>query len=103
MNIPEINEVKSVLLKLKADGYIGDWELPYENLLTRRSAAIFFLTPSPEKHEEKIWSELGEFENFSVRLNTEKKLSQLKWRITFSQEELEKNRMAMSSAQVDSQ
>jgi ribosomal protein S8 len=102
MNIPEINEVKSVLIKLKADGYIGNWELPYENLLTRRSAAIFFLTPSLEEYEEKIWSELSGFENFSSRLNSEKKLSQLKWRITFSHEELEKNRLTKNGPVVDS-
>ncbi len=48
-NVPEINLVKEHLDKLKSAGFINEWELPYENLLTRLTAAIFFLTPADEK------------------------------------------------------
>jgi hypothetical protein len=43
MHVPEIIEVKDLLQSLKSNNDLKDWELPYENLLTRRSAAIFFV------------------------------------------------------------
>ncbi|MCG8318433.1 MAG: hypothetical protein MI921_02925 [Cytophagales bacterium] len=97
MHIPEIIEVKEHLEALKKKEIIKDWELPYENLLTRRSAAIFFLTPKDDNEPslKMIWKELGKYENFSSRLNVEKKLSDLMFRVTFSKEEKEK---ALSNA-----
>lgn len=97
MNVPEINEVKSLLESLKNQRLIKSWELPYENLLTRRSAAIFFLTPESKRMEE-IASQLSKYPNFSFRENTEKKLSTMEIRVTFSQEELEKNRASTVTA-----
>ncbi len=91
MHVPEIIEVKSLLAELKAQGLIAEWELPYENILTRRSAAIFFVTPKDEASSSRVWEKLESFENFSVRENTEKKLSGLRHRVTFSKEEKEKN------------
>ena len=41
-NIPEIIEIKKHLETLKEQKLISDWELPYENLLTRLTAAIFY-------------------------------------------------------------
>ena len=97
MYIPEIIEVKDHLTKLKEDSLIADWELPYENILTRRSAAIFFIEPnSDEENLDKVWSELAKYEDFSYRKNTEKKLSELKYRITFSKQEKEKNKQLTS-------
>lgn len=93
MYVPEINEVKEVLVDLTSKGIVQAWELPYENLLTRRSAAIFFLTPS-DKYAESvstIWEYLDKYENFSFRANEEQKLSKLQYRVTFSREEKEKN------------
>lgn len=92
MNVPEINEVKEVLTDFKSKGIIEEWELPYENLLTRRSAAIFFLTPDGKYAESAstIWEQLDNYENFSFRVNEEKKLSKLQYRVTFSKEEKEK-------------
>jgi hypothetical protein len=93
MHVPEIIEVKDHLNELKKRNMVKDWELPYENLLTRRSAAIFFIQPANEGDAglEKIWAELSKYPNFSQRLNEEKKLSQMKYRVTFSKEELDKN------------
>ncbi len=93
MYIPEIIEVKNRLDNLKNRELISEWELPYENLLTRRSAAIFFLNTAEESNEnlEKIWQELEEYENFSYRINKEMELSKMKFRITFSEEERKKN------------
>jgi len=90
MHIPEIIEVKEHLQLLKNGGMIRDWELPYEQLLTRRSAAIFFVTPNGNATDE-LWSGFEKFDNFSWRANEEKKLSSLEYRVTFSKEEKEKN------------
>lgn len=98
MFVPEIIEVKEFLSELQRKGLIVSWELPYENILTRRSAALFFLTPANGIQEEQIWAALGQFDHFSYRLNTEKMLSQLLYRITFSKEEKEKNLEQLTSA-----
>ncbi len=91
MNVPEITEIKEKLEQLKSEKLIKDWELPYENILTRRSAALFFITPESADKTEEIWSQLNGYENFSVRPNEEKKLSELEYVITFSEEEKKKN------------
>ena len=83
-NIPEIIQVKNRLNELKLDGLVKDWELPYENLLTRLTAAIFFLTPTQESEVDQIWKVFNENEMFHVRKNEEKKLSQLEWRLEFN-------------------
>ena len=91
MNVPEITEIKEKLDQLKTEKLIGKWELPYENILTRRSAALFFITPKSKAKTEEVWKQLENYEHFSVRLNEEKKLSDLKYVITFSEEEKAKN------------
>ena len=91
MNVPEITEIKEKLEQLKSEKLIRNWELPYENILTRRSAALFFVTPKSKDKAEVVWKQLNAYENFSVRLNKEQKLSDLKYMITFSEEEKEKN------------
>lgn len=83
MNVPEIMKIKNHLDELQAKGLVKEWELPYENLLTRLSAAIFFVTPAGEEQMTAIFDALKEYPNFSHRENTEKKLSQLMYRITF--------------------
>jgi hypothetical protein len=90
MKVKDIIEVKDHLQDLKERGLINSWELPYENILTRRSAAIFFFTPTSEGHVAAISLELEKYENFAFRINEEKKLSQLQYRVTFSAEEKEK-------------
>lgn len=91
MHVPEIIEVKEQLAALKAQGLVSEWELPYENILTRRSAALFFVTPGSEGQAEAVWKALEPYEHFSYRTNDERKLSQLTYCVTFSKEEKEKN------------
>jgi hypothetical protein len=83
MHVPEIIEVKERLTELKSSGKILEWELPYENILTRRSAAIFFFTESTESSIPEIERSLSQFPDFAYRVNSEKKLSQLKFRVEF--------------------
>ena len=90
MYVPEIIEVKDLLDQCVKDSLIQAWELPYENLLTRRSAAIFFVESSNEAGLLATWRLLEKFDDFSYRENIEKKLSNMKYRVTFSQEEKEK-------------
>jgi hypothetical protein len=94
MNVPEITAVKNLLDSLKSKELIESWELPYENLLTRLSAAIFFVTPMPNVDARFALDELSNLSNFSYRVNSEKKLSSMDIRVTFSKEELEKNQAA---------
>jgi hypothetical protein len=100
MYVKAINEVKEQLDVLKEKGLVREWVLPYENLLTRLSAAIFFLTPAKDDEQSlsAIADELGRNEHYSIRPNHEKKLSDLAYRITFSAEEKEKNQQAHQTA-----
>ncbi|MCX6580192.1 MAG: hypothetical protein NT166_08410 [Candidatus Aminicenantes bacterium] len=84
MYVPEIQEVKKHLDDLKEKGLLTDWELPYENILTRLTAAIFFLTPTDESKLDEIWKELAQHPMLQYRLNEEKKLSPLEWRVEFN-------------------
>jgi hypothetical protein len=99
MHVPEIDSVKETLSSLKKEGVISQWELPYENVLTRLSAAIFFVSISndTESNLEKLTGRMGQYINFSYRVNSEKKLSGLQFRITFSKEEMEKNQANLVS------
>jgi len=86
MNVPEIQEVKKHLDQLKDNGLLNEWELPYENILTRLTAAIFFLTPTDDSKLEEIWKELDKHPRLTYRLNEEKKLSQMVWRVEFNKD-----------------
>lgn len=83
-NVPQINEVKKKLESLKETGKLAAWELPYENILTRLTAAIFFISPSSEQDLPEIEAELDKFPMFIWKKNEEKKLSQLDWRVEFN-------------------
>ena len=85
-NVPEIKEVKKHLDELKEKSLVKEWELPYENILTRLTAAIFFLTPSDESKLDTIWKELEVHKMLQYRLNEEKKLSQMQWRVEFNKD-----------------
>jgi hypothetical protein len=84
MNVPEIQEVKRHLDDMKDSGLIKEWELPYENILTRLTAAIFFFTPIEDSKLDEIWKELEKHPMLTFRLNEEKKLSPLVWRVEFN-------------------
>ena len=83
-NVAEINTVKKHLNDLQDKGYIEQWELPYENILTRLTAAIFFITPLNDSLLDKIWDELNIHDRLTYRPNHEKKLSLLEWRVEFN-------------------
>ena len=84
MYVPEIIEVKDELEAIKKKGLIKDWELPYENLLTRRDAAIFFVEPVDNEADiETVWETLRKFEDFNFQSNEEAKLSKMKYEVTF--------------------
>jgi hypothetical protein len=83
-NVPEIKAVKKHLDELKERGFVSAWELPYENILTRLTAAIFFLTPANDSKLEAIWKELEVHKMLAYRLNEDKKLSKLVWRVEFN-------------------
>ncbi|MCK4766728.1 MAG: hypothetical protein KAW12_31335 [Candidatus Aminicenantes bacterium] len=86
MNVPEIQEVKKHLDELKDKGLVKEWVLPYENILTRLTAAIFFLTPTEDSKLDEIWKELDKHPRLTYRLNEEKKLSELVWRVEFNKD-----------------
>jgi hypothetical protein len=83
-NVPEIIEVKSKLENLKKKGLVKDWELPYENLLTRLDAAIFFITPNSDAALQEIWKELGRIPKFVCQANEKQTLSKLAWDVRFN-------------------
>lgn len=83
-NVPEINAVKNHFDALQSNGVVQAWELPYEHILTRLTAAIFFFSPRNEAQLDEIWTELGRHPMFTYRKNEEKKLSQLDWRVEFN-------------------
>lgn len=85
-NVPEINAVKQHLDQLKNKGLVKDWELPYENVLTRLTAAVFFLTPVGDSTLDEIWKELSKYPRLVYRRNEEQKLSKLEWRVEFNKD-----------------
>lgn len=83
-NVSEILAIKRQLDILKRRGLVEGWEVPYENILTRLTAAIFFLTPVEQSHLDEIWKSLGKKnKDLRYRLNEEKALSDLEWRVEF--------------------
>ncbi len=85
MNVPEITKVKEHLDELKEKGLINSWELPYENLLTRLTAAIFFLDAVDESKLDEIWKELSKHPRFVYKKSENQKLSKLEWRVEFNE------------------
>jgi hypothetical protein len=83
-NVPDIKGIKDKMEELKRKGLVKEWEIPYENILTRLTAAILFLTPMDESKLEDIWKCLKENPMLHYRLNGEKELSQLEWRVEFN-------------------
>ncbi|QXV63857.1 hypothetical protein INP83_12150 [Mucilaginibacter sp. 21P] len=102
MYVPKIIELKKDLENLKLDGLVADWEIPFENLLTRLSAAIVFVSLNASA-SELLFKAFEKFENFSYRINSEKKLSALEYRLTFNLEEKEKNESVVPGNALASQ
>ena len=83
--VPEIHEVNKLFESLKNEGFIDVWHLPFENVMTRLAACIFFFTPTDESKLEAVWKKFGEILNFYYRRNEEKKMSSLDWRVEFNE------------------
>ena len=82
--IPEIEAVKTHLREWKKNNRISEWELPYEEILTRLTAAIFFVTPAAGTDIGELWAALEIHDGLQYRPNDEKKLSGLPWRVEFN-------------------
>jgi hypothetical protein len=66
--VTAIEAVKRKLEDLKEKGIVKEWEIPYENIFTRLTAAIFFLSPTEESKLEIIWNELGTNKSLQYKL-----------------------------------
>ena len=84
MHVPAIREVADGLEALKGQGLVRDWALPYESLLTRLDAAIFFLEPVRETDLKEIWQALGKHPGFQYQKNDKQLLSELAWQVEFN-------------------
>ena len=85
-NVKEIHEVKNVLMEMTEEGLLQCWELPYENILTRREAAIFFLTPQTDYALRALSDRLKCYEYSHIEENTSKAMSNMSHRLIFTQE-----------------
>jgi len=75
-NIAEIQAVKRRLASLTEMGLVKHWELPYENTLTRLTAAVFCLTLDVNATQGAIIDALQDCGRPQLRPNTERILSQ---------------------------
>jgi hypothetical protein len=82
--VPEILEFKEYLQKFAEKGEVVSWELPYENILSRISAAYFFLSLEKNINEEHFFEEVKKSYPITYSSNADKKLSQLDWEIKFN-------------------
>jgi hypothetical protein len=82
-NVPAIVAVKEHFERLKEKGLIIQWEIPYENLLSRLTAAIFFFTPAMESQLGDIKEELRMYNGIALEQNNDRKLSRLEWKALF--------------------
>lgn len=83
-NVPEITEIRSALEEMTNEGLLLGWELPYENLLTRNDAAIYFLSVSEDIDANIVWEKLAHFSGLEYKENSARELSQLNWEIKFN-------------------
>jgi hypothetical protein len=85
-NVPEILAIKQKLEHLQSAGLVREWAVPYENLLTRLDAAIFFLSARDNTSLESIWGAFRETPRFRFEQNSKRTLSGLDWQIQFDAE-----------------
>ena len=83
-DIKEIKQLKECLEGMKVKGWINEWELPYENLLTRLSAAIVFIKPSNDDFISKIIETLEETVQIQCTISENTLRLALPYKITFS-------------------
>lgn len=87
--VPEIIEVKNTFSSLESEGLIKQWCIPYENILTRRSAAIFFFSPVEQEYMPIICKALNQYEFFSCKKNLQSSLSSLEYIVEFKDNAVE--------------
>jgi hypothetical protein len=85
-NVPQIKAVQQRLDEMKVLGLLSAWELPYEKLLTRLTAARFFLTPAPGAEPQAIWQQLQAYGRLRYQPNPAQKMSALAWQVEFNEE-----------------
>ena len=83
--VPEIQQVKQQLETLEKKGIIQSWELPYENLLTRLSAALFFVTPTGDM--QHVLEAIKTQPTVCCEKNDKRSLSDLEYCLFFQQVE----------------
>lgn len=83
--VPEIQQVKQQLEMLEKKGIIQSWELPYENLLTRLSAALFFVTPTGDM--QQVLDAIKTQPTVCCEKNDKHSLSDLEYCLFFQQAE----------------
>lgn len=84
-DVKEIKEIKQYLEQLRQDGLIRQWELPYENLLTRLTAAHFFVQPA-ENQEQEVQALLSKLPQALLRPNPHPQLSSHPYELIFEEE-----------------
>lgn len=83
MFVEEIDRMKKQFELLKSKGIVNEWELPYENLLTRLDAAFFYANIDKAEEFNEFFND---YKNFQVVKNDEKLISELAYEISFKHE-----------------
>lgn len=81
-NIPDIQNFKQLLEHCKEEGLITGWELPYEQLLTRLEAAIFFFEAGSDELPDELYTRFAAYPDLVIRRN-EGTLSLMGYQLTF--------------------
>ncbi|WP_025688035.1 hypothetical protein [Paenibacillus zanthoxyli] len=81
-NIPSIQEFKQQLIQCEERGLITEWELPYEQLLTRLQAAIFFFNMDSDHAPDELYSVFADYPDLVIQPN-QGSLSQMGYQISF--------------------
>lgn len=90
-DVPEIHKINSQLDELRQKGIVLDWEIPCMEMLTRKSAALYFITAVSEEAEPLIWETLKIHDGFGYRMNDLTDISHLKWCVTFNNDPIKNN------------
>ncbi|GIP23201.1 hypothetical protein [Paenibacillus sp. J22TS3] len=81
-NIPDIQNFKMLLDQSREKGLITAWELPYEQLLTRLQAAIFFFNSASQDVPSELYSLFAEYPGLTIQRN-EGTMSSMDYQISF--------------------
>lgn len=81
-DVKEIKEIKQYLEGIRQEGLIEHWELPYEKILTRLTAAHFFVQPVHDR-EQEVTALLGQLPQARYRENVHPQLSSYPYELVF--------------------